>query len=87
MNEAQKLAVVFRFDDSKSLEENCEGFLSAISAEDPEMAAILRSNWNLLATIVRGGERDSKARSAFNVSVASALDDLIEKSMAHKEGQ
>ena len=66
----------FRFDDRKNFEENCEVFLEAIKADDPEMAAILRDNWNTLVSIVRGRERDFKARSEFNTNVAAVLDTI-----------
>lgn len=69
--------VVFRFDVSKSFKENSEAFLSAISAEDPEMATILSDNWDSLVAIVREGQRDPKARGHFNAKVASALDALV----------
>lgn len=75
----------FRFDDSKSFEENCEAFLEAIKADDPEMAAILRDNWNALVSIVREGERDSKARGKFNTNVAAALD-VIANTAGPKDG-
>ena len=75
----------FRFDDSKSFEENCEAFLEAIKADDPEMAAILRDNWNALVSIVRGGERDSNARGEFNTNVAAALD-AIANTVGPKDG-
>ena len=64
----------FRFDDNKSFDENCEAFLEVIKADDAEMAAILRNNWNALVPIVREGERNSKARGEFNTNVAEILD-------------
>ena len=67
----------FRFDDSKSVEENYEAFLTATKADDPEMAAILSANWAALVASVRLGERDLKARSEVNAKIASALDDLV----------
>lgn len=75
----------FRFDDSKGFEENCATFLEAIKADDPEMAAILRDNWDALVAIVREAERDSKARGEFNASVAAALD-AIANPAEPKEG-
>ncbi len=64
----------FRFDDNKSFDENCEAFLEVIKADDAEMAAILRNNWNALVSIVRERERDLNARSEFNTNVATVLD-------------
>ena len=56
-----------RFEEGKIFAQNCEAFLEAIKADDPEMAAILRDNWDALVAVVREGERDSKARGDFNV--------------------
>ena len=64
----------FRFDEGKSFVQNCEAFLKAIEADDPEMAAILSDNWDGLISIVRAGARDSKGRGEFNAKVATALD-------------
>ncbi len=77
MSQTNKQPVVFRFDDSKSFRENCEAFLEAVNADDPEMATILRGNWDALVAIVHEGQRDSKARGDFNAKVASALDALL----------
>ena len=52
-----------RFDESKSFAENCEAFLEALESDAPEMAAILRDNWDALVAIVREGGRDLSARS------------------------
>ena len=86
MTETHAQRVVFRFDDGKSFEENCEAFLQAISADDPEMATILRGNWDALVSIVREGQRDSKARGDFNSKVASALDAFVAKPREPKGG-
>ncbi len=69
----------FRFDEGKSFTQNCEAFLEAIKADDPEMAAILHDNWDKLVAVVREGERDSKARGEFNAEVAAALDAFVLK--------
>ena len=64
----------FHFDESKRFAENCEAFLETLKTDDPEMAAILRDNWDALVAVVREEERDSKACGEFNARVASALD-------------
>ena len=66
----------FRFDSTRSFDENCEAFLAALDAVDAEMAAILRANEDALGAIVREGERDPKARAEFNDAVMAALDAL-----------
>lgn len=86
MTQTNTQRVVFRFDESKSFRENCEAFFGAVQADDPEMATILRGNWNALAAIVHEGQRDSKARSDFNANVASALDALLAKPAEPKGG-
>ena len=68
--------VNLRFDDTNSFADNCEAFLTRIEAVDPEMATILRDNWDALVVVVREGERDSKARSEFNTAIVTALDAL-----------
>lgn len=67
----------FNFDDSKRFPENCTAFLANVKDIDPEMAAILMTNWDKLLTVVRDGERDTKARTTFNEAIVAALDDLI----------
>lgn len=52
----------FRFNDTKNFEDNCDAFLETVKANDPQMADILSNYWKLLVTIVREGERGSKAR-------------------------
>ena len=66
----------FRFDEQKTYAQNCEAFLEEIKSVDPEMAVILCENWDKLVAIVQEGERNTKARSEFNSSVALALDAL-----------
>jgi hypothetical protein len=77
MTETDKQHAVFRFDDSKSFEENCKAFLEAVNSDDPEMATILRCNWDTLIAIVHEGQREYKVRGNFNASVAYALDALV----------
>jgi len=67
----------FIFADNKRFEENCAAFLESVENIDPEMTALLVANWEKLLAVVRGGERDSKARIAFNELIAAALDDLL----------
>ena len=77
----------FHFDEHKSFAENCEAFLNAIKADDPEMAAILRDNWDALSTIVQeGGGTNSQTRRGLNAKVAIALDALVVKSTNPKGG-
>ena len=71
----------FRFDQNKSFAENSEAFLEAVSTDDPDMAAILRANWDGLIAIYREGERSYDARKRFNASVASALNALVASSV------
>ena len=75
-----------RFDQNKSFAENSEAFLEAVSAQDPEMAAILRANWDALLAIVREGEKEYAARRSFNASVASALDAFVASSVPKEDG-
>lgn len=86
MADSNAQRVVFRFDDSKSFEENCEAFLEAVASDDPEMTSILRDNWDALVAVVDNGERDSRARGDFNAKVTSALDALVAKSAEPKGG-
>lgn len=67
----------FEFDASKLFDENFEAFLSELETADRELAAILRANASGLAKVVRDGERDSNARTAFNTEIAKALDALV----------
>lgn len=78
--------VDFYFDEGKSFDENCKAFLDEVEAGDPEMAAILRDNWNALVVIVREGERNTRAREEFNASVLDALNALADKSAEPKGG-
>lgn len=66
----------FELDDSKRFSENCVDFLENVKGIEPEMAAIVEANWDSLLTVVRQGERDSKARTNFNEAIAAALDEL-----------
>lgn len=66
----------FKFDGTKSFDENFAAFLDVLDGVDTEMAAILRANASALAVIVREGERDTSARAAFNTAIATALDAL-----------
>jgi hypothetical protein len=75
----------FRFDEAKSFSENCEAFLSSLDNIDAGLTAILRDNWDALVTVVREGERNSKARGEFNSAVTSALDSLV-KPAESKDG-
>lgn len=67
----------FAFDGTKSFHDNFQAFLAELEAIDEEMAAILRANADALAKVVRDGERDSNARTAFNAEIAKALDALV----------
>ena len=69
----------FHFNDDKGFSENCDVFFEVINASDPEMAAVLRDNWDALVAAVREGERDPQARREFNSTVASALDSLVKE--------
>jgi hypothetical protein len=66
-----------RFDEAKSFSDDCRAFLASLEKVDSDMAVILRDNWDALVTVVREGERDSKARGEFNSKVASALESLL----------
>jgi hypothetical protein len=69
----------FRFDDTTLFKDNFEAFLQEVERSDAEMGKILRDNAALLANIMVEGERDTKKRVAFNVSVLKALDALAAK--------
>ena len=75
----------FRFDGDKGFAQNCETFLDAITADDPEMATILRDNWDALVAVVREGERVSTARNEFHSAVATTLDRFV-RTAERKEG-
>ncbi len=77
MRKEHEQHIGFRLDDDKNYKENCKAFLDAVKVNDPEMAAILRDNWDALVAVVQEGERDSGARGEFNSQVASALDALV----------
>lgn len=65
-----------KFGDTATFDENWEAFLSALEALDPEMTTILRVNRDRLRNIVRGGTRNTQARSDFNARVLAALEAL-----------
>lgn len=69
----------FMFDRTKSYEENRTDFLESIKDIDAEMAEILIANRDQLISVVRGGERDIKARTTFNEAITEALDSLLKK--------
>lgn len=75
----------FSFDDSKRFHENCTAFLESIKEIDPEMAAIFGAHWDKLLPVVHQGDRDTKARTAFNEDIATALDELLRQD-AEAEG-
>ena len=67
----------FKIDGGKRFTENCADFLESVKDIDPEMAEILKANWEVLQSVVREGERDTKARLTFNEAVAASLDNLL----------
>ncbi|MET4733743.1 hypothetical protein ABIE64_002471 [Thalassospira sp. MBR-102] len=67
----------FNFDGSKRFSQNCSDFLDSTKEIDPEMAKILEANWDLLLNVVSSGEREAKARTAFNTTIIEALDNLL----------
>jgi hypothetical protein len=67
----------FSFDGGVRFPENCSIFLNSVKNIDPEMAEILEANWDKLLAAVREGERDTKARTTFNETIAEALDNLL----------
>lgn len=67
----------FRFDDSKTFDENWAMFLAELRAIDPDMAGIVSANMDKLASIVRQGSRNASARASFNAEVVKALDALL----------
>ena len=69
-----------RFDSTKPFSDNLEAFVQEVERGDAEMGKILRDNAALLANIMAEGERDTKKRAAFNISVLKALDALATKS-------
>ena len=75
----------FIFSDNKRFSDNCAAFLESVKGIDPEMAELLEANWGSLLAVVGDGERDSKARTAFNEAIAAALDDLLSQG-AEAEG-
>jgi hypothetical protein len=69
----------FRFDDSKTFDENWAVFVIEAQAINMEMAAILAANKDKLAAIVRQGQSNGAARASFNAEVVKALDALLAK--------
>jgi len=67
----------FTFDGSKRFPENCAEFLKSTEDIDPEMANLLKANWDKLLAVVHDGERDAVARTTFNEGIAAALDHLL----------
>lgn len=67
----------FTFDERKRFPDNCIEYLESVKNIDPEMAEILKANWDKLLAVVREGERDTKARTTFNEAIAAALDDML----------
>ncbi|MCB4380042.1 hypothetical protein FZX02_06145 [Synechococcus sp. MU1644] len=67
----------FNLDGEERFNENCTAFLASMKEIDPEMAAILESNWDNLLAVVREGKRDTKSRTTFNETIAIALDELL----------
>ena len=68
---------VFTLDESKRFHDNAIAFLESAKKIDPDMAKILEDNWEKLLSVVRTGERDTKARTTFNESIAAALDEIL----------
>jgi hypothetical protein len=66
----------FRFDEAQTFEANLEAFLGEMDRVDPEMAAILRANVDMLAPIMKAGQVDRQARGEFNSAVVKALEAL-----------
>lgn len=71
----------FTMDGEKRFPENCTAFLESVKEIDPQMADILHANWDKLLEVVHAGERDTKARTTFNETIAAALDELLKKSV------
>lgn len=69
----------FLFDRAKSFEENQTNFLENTKDIDAGMAEILIAHSDKLISVVREGERDTKARAIFNEAIAAALDKLLTK--------
>lgn len=74
----------FLFDCAKSFEENRNDFLENIKDIDAEMAKVFTAHSDKLISVVREGERDTKARTVFNESIAAALDDLLTQETAEE---
>lgn len=86
MKDQDQQSVGLRFDETMTFADNCAALHVSLEKIDAEMAAILRDNWEALVSVVRNGERDSRARSDFNAKVAEALDALAKKPTEPKDG-
>ena len=75
----------FSLDTNKRFPENCADFLEGVTDLDPEMAEILKANWDKLIAVVHRGERDTKSRTAFNEIIAEALDGLLTQDVAAED--
>lgn len=71
--------VDFSFDSKKRFEENLTDFLETTKSIDAEMAEVLTDHCNKLMSVVREGERDTKARTSFNEAIVATLDSLLAK--------
>jgi hypothetical protein len=69
----------FSFDREKSFEENQNAFLESTKGIDAEMAEVLAVHCDKLISVVHEGERDTRARVAFNEAIVAALDSLLTK--------
>jgi hypothetical protein len=67
----------FRFQQSKSFEENSQAFLDELETQDSELANILRQNWDQMLAIVTDGQSSSSDRTEFNRAIGTALDALL----------
>lgn len=76
----------FSFDRAKSFEENLTDFLESTKDIDAEMAKVLIAHGDKLISVVREGERDTKARITFNESIAAALDGLLTQTVDEERG-
>lgn len=76
----------FYFDEHQSFADNCKAFLEAIKTDDPEMAAILRDNWDALGAILQEVDTDLRARRELNTKIAAALDALVAKKSVNPKG-
>ena len=75
----------FSFDRAKSYEENRTYFLESTKDIDTEMAEMLIAHSDKLISVVREGERDTRARTTFNEAIAEALDSLLTKEVDEEQ--